>query len=547
MFKGRNTKDADLVVSSDGNTKPTGKFKEIGTIGLNAYAGMIQEAYNSELYWPQCIPLYSRLWSSDPEVVVVRNVLSAMSMEQRVEFKLHPSIEKPTTDDELAIEFGNEVLNDIEGGVGKWFTSAMTRVPFYGWGWWEAVPGIRIEDWKPPDKDDPWRSDYNDGLVGYRRLAFRRYKSFYAWDQNESTGRLYGMEQYDIPNDPVKIPLDSSLHITFGDSDNPEGLATFEALWRLERIKYSLELIMGIGFEHTAGYVSFTAKEELTPADKVHINAAARAVTTAQAGNYLALPDNIEAAIVDAGFQSAEQLMDAIKYYGILKLALLGMQWAAMGTLSPYGSYSSVSDASEFFLTIYNSMSYGFIQQADEQIGKRLFEFEVNKATFPDMTRRPVLTVTKAEKTIKLDELGSLMTALSAIIPMGDDDLLAVRKKTGFLPEELPQDGEIIAPVEEKVEKEAEESVTPENEPEEVEAVGGEEEEKEADLASRRPFVVGEDEHATTTEQDAYITEKDVAGAVRRFTKWANENDPDLLALLNAEPIFPPDETEVLE
>jgi len=41
------------------------------------------------------------------------------------------------------------------------------------------------------------------------------------------------------------------------------------------------------------------------------------------------------------------------------------------------------------------------------------------------------------------------------------------------------------------------------------------------------------------------VSERDIASAVRRFTKWAKENDPELLALLNAKPIFPPEETEV--
>ena len=201
--------------------QPSKGFQEIGTSGLSAFANTIHEAYLTELYWPQCSVLYDRLWRSDPEVVVARTVFDAMSRDQTVAFKLHPSVDNPTPDDEAAMEFGNEVLADMEGGISKWYNKAMSTVPFYGWGWWEAVPGIRKENWKPPRQGkypDPWKSDYDDGRIGYRRLAFRRYGSFYGWEIDDATGRMWGLEQHDIPNKVVTIPLNVSLHVTFGDS-----------------------------------------------------------------------------------------------------------------------------------------------------------------------------------------------------------------------------------------------------------------------------------------------------------------------------------------
>ena len=360
MFKGRNVKDPerDLVVSKTGqNGRPAGKWGEIGTLGLDSYAGIITEAYITEYTWPSCIPLFDRLWRADPEVAIARLIFDAMSREQTVKFDHHPSVEKPTPDDDLAVEFANEVLEDIEGGISKWYNKAMSTVPFYGWGWWEAVPGLRKEGWRPPGRGqvpDPWRSSYDDGLVGYRRLAFRRYSSFYDWGMDEETGRLYGWYQHDLPNEPVLLPLEKSLHLTFGDSDNPEGLATFEALARLERVKFALEVILGIGFERSAGYVEFTSEEKLTDDDIKMIRQAARAIAMAQEGNYLAIPGKIKGQIIDVAFAAAGELLGSIKYYGILKLGLIGMAWAALGTMSPYGSYSSIVDASAFFLSLWN-------------------------------------------------------------------------------------------------------------------------------------------------------------------------------------------------
>lgn len=420
-------------------SKTNGKWDEVGSIGLSAFSGYITEAYNRELFWPGVESLYTKMWRSDPEVGIARLVFESLASKLRVEFVQPAEVEKPTDDDRMALEFANQVLDDVEGGIDQWLVSAMTRLPFFGWGWWEVVPGLRKDGWRPP-QNDPWRSEYDDGMIGYRRLAFRQYSSFFGWDMDDSTGRVNGFIQNDPPNDLVTIPTGRSLHLRFGDITNPEGLATLESLWRLERIKYSLEVIQTIGMEHAAGFAKFSTGDELTGEDKAYIKKVARALLSAKEGNYLVLPEHIEAEIMDTPFQAAPAILDAIRYYGILKMAMFHMQWAALGVLSPYGSYSTIKDANQFFLTLFNSMVTGFATQADEQIGKRLFEFPVNKERFPQMTKRPRLSISKAEKIVDLDELGSFMTAANAVLPLGDDDMIALRRKSEILPEALPED-----------------------------------------------------------------------------------------------------------
>jgi 2'-5' RNA ligase len=262
----------------------------------------------------------------------------------------------------------------------------------------------------------------------------------------------------------ITIPIERLLHNTFGDPDNPEGLATLEAMWRLERYKYNLELIQGIGFEHAAGHAKFTAEGELSADDITAIRQAARAIMTAQEGNYMALPNKIQGDIIDAAFAAAESLLTAIRYYGILKLALLGMQWAALGTLSPYGSYSQGKDSSDFYLNIFNSIAEGQVNQADQQIGRRLFENPANAAAFPNMTARPVLSVDRAQKVVGLADLGAFMTAMTAAqMPLGDDDYIAFRQKSDFLPEVLPEIPIAIQEMEPKPEPDAEDVDNPED------------------------------------------------------------------------------------
>lgn len=503
------------------------KFAEIGSTGLEAWGGWVKMAYATELTWPTCAALYNRIWRSDPEVGIARAVLDSMSSQLDIRFELHPEIETPTDDDKRAVDFGNQVLSDLEDGIGKWINSCMKRVPFYGWGWWEAPLGLRSAGWSPPDQGDPWRSQYDDGLVGYRGLRFRHYSSFSNWELSDDKGRLRGMAQFDPPNPLVTIPLDRSLHVTFGDSDNPEGLAVMEPLWRLERYKFNLEVVQGIGFEHAAGHVSITAEEDLGAQDEARIKKAVRALLTAQEGNYAAWPKGVKGEVIDVPFSAAVALLDAIRYYGIVKLGLIFMQWAALGTMSPYGSYASMTDASEFFLSVFNSMAEGFVFQADAQIGKRLYELPVNAAAFPDMTRRPRLVVSKAQKAVKLADLGQFLQVYAAIAPLSDDDLVAIRKKSDFLPETLPEADEAPEEAEPKAETPEEE----EPDSEDVTPPGNE------DMATRRTFRPADDENPTTTAQDAYIDEADINKAMKAFESWATDNAPDMAKILKAKVI----------
>src|SRR3990172_5483086 len=284
--------------------------------------------------------------------------------------------DKPTSGDEAAGEFYESELDNQEGGVTKLLDMMVSYTPFLGWMWLEAVPGLRRKDWRPPSdldgEPDPWRSEADDGLIGIRRFAFRDHSSFMQWDMGDRSGRIRGMVQMDPPNSEVTIPLDKSLHVTFGDSNSPEGLSPLEAIWRLERYKYQLEIVQGIGFEHSAGHAKFPATETLTDEDHANIKRAARAILTAQEGNYLALPAKIQADIIDAPFSAAGNLLEAIRYYGLLKLQLYNMQWVAIASTAGTGAYSAMSDASSMFLLYWNAMISSFIDQYDEQIGKRL-------------------------------------------------------------------------------------------------------------------------------------------------------------------------------
>ena len=165
------------IVATRNNGRPAvaaNEFEELGTLGLEAYGGYIQAAYHAAVRWPTCEPLYSRIWRSDPECAIVRQLFSALAGKLRLSWELPEDDTEPNDADRRAVEFGDSVLEDMDAAA--WLESAMTRVPFYGFGVWERVAGVRRPDWSAPD-DDGWRSQFDDGLVGVRRLATLRYRA----------------------------------------------------------------------------------------------------------------------------------------------------------------------------------------------------------------------------------------------------------------------------------------------------------------------------------------------------------------------------------
>lgn len=448
--------------------------EELGVLGIEAYSGYVRMAYNTDLYWPACHPLYDRIRRSDPEVSVVRTIWGAFGRDVRFRWKTDEK------DDQEVVDFLNEIIDDIEGGFDNFRDTLLAYVPFMGWGVWEIVPGRREWGWEK----DGWESQYDDGKIGIRKLAFRDPSSFSRWDMDDRTGDVFGMIQTDPHSGSITIPKDKSLHIRFGDTHNPEGLSPLEAVWRLERIKYGLELVQGMGFEHAAGHAKFTAEGKLTSADKAAIRKAARAIMTAQEGNYIALPNSIDGDLIDVNFSAAPSILEAIRYYGLLKLQIFNMQWVAIASTAGTGAYSASQDASEMFLKTYNAMMSGFA----DQVGEQLWKWVNANNDLPRVNKKPRLVPSKIEKTIPLDDLGSFAQTFNNMFPMSDEDILEIRKKSGILTEALPE-------VEEAVEEETEE------EPVEEEPV--EEEPSEAEMM------------------------------VNRFEKWANVYRPDIAAMLN--------------
>ena len=426
------------------------KFYEAGTSGIQSWSGFITEAYLASLTYPTCYPEFNRIWQSMPEMRMAKNVFSTWGRQ------VTPIIRLPknaSDDDKAAQQYYYEMLDDIDGGFAQLLDTYLLYTPFFGTEWLESPACLRDPNWIPPkDVDgepDEWRSQYDDGLYGIRRFSHRSMAVFDKWDLTEKGKKLKGMWQRDYPNVPTRLDINNSLHLTVGDPTNPEGAAGLIPVYRLERKKYGYEVILGIGSERGAGYLKVNRTEQgvLSEKDKGEIAEAAKNIQSAQEGNYGYVPFGMEMELVDTPFSAANTILETIKLYSLLSLSVFNLQALGLNTLTSTGALASVSDASAMAVLGFNGLLDNFSQQFDDQIMRRLWKVNHDPKgmnAWPGATSRCHFEISHLDKDIALAELSSFVSAMDGILTYGPDDMKAIRKRSGFLPEEEPNPEDVI-------------------------------------------------------------------------------------------------------
>jgi len=137
-------------------------------------------------------------------------------------------------------------------------------------------------------------------------------------------------------------------------------------------------------------------------------------------------------------FSSAGDILEAIKYYSTLKLQLFGMQWVALSATTGSGSFAAMEDSSTMALLAYNNMMKSFA----DRVGQQLWDYlaKANPQLFSQASTKHKLVITPIDKVINLTELAQFTSQIFPLIDVGDEDVLALRRKSGFMPETLPEE-----------------------------------------------------------------------------------------------------------
>jgi len=138
-----------------------------------------------------------------------------------------------------------ECTEDMSHTWDDMVSEIVTMFPF-GWAWLELVYKMRKGDVRDPKR----KSKFNDGKVGWRKIALRMQTSFFRWDFDRDGG-IQGMVQNPAPEFKFhNIPISKSLLFrTKKDGNNPEGRSLLRNAYRPWFIKKNIEEIEAIGIE----------------------------------------------------------------------------------------------------------------------------------------------------------------------------------------------------------------------------------------------------------------------------------------------------------
>jgi hypothetical protein len=218
-------------------------FVEFGTTGLNRWGTNVSEEFLSQLRWPQAAKVYQEMSDNDPTIGAILYMIKQIV--RRATWKAEAASDSP--EDKAAAEFLEQCMNDMSTGWNDTISEILSYF-VYGWSFHEIVYKVRRG---PHQKDARYRSKYNDGRIGWRKIPIRSQHTLYGWEFDDEDGGVLGMWQQGPPDFKMRyIPLEKGLLFrTEIARDNPEGRSLLRNCYRPWYFKKRIEEIEGVGIE----------------------------------------------------------------------------------------------------------------------------------------------------------------------------------------------------------------------------------------------------------------------------------------------------------
>jgi hypothetical protein len=237
-------------------------FAEIGMSGLKRQVNTIDEEILRELSGTRAVKVYKEM--RDNDAVVSATLYAVEQMLRRVDWTVVPFNDPgqaPLPADRENAEFLESCRQDMSASWEDTMSEILTMLPF-GWAWLEVV-FKRREGFD--QSDGARRSRFDDGRIGWRKLALRSQDSLYGWVFDEIGGLDAMLQQAPPDFEVVEIPIEKSMLFRFKtEKGNPEGRSMLRAAYRSWFFKKRIEEIEGTGIERDlAGLPMLTPEEGL--------------------------------------------------------------------------------------------------------------------------------------------------------------------------------------------------------------------------------------------------------------------------------------------
>lgn len=235
---------------------PPAGFTELGTTGLQRYAGYIAEEFHRELTGDRALRIYREMMDNS---ATIGACLFAIDMLARnVTWRVEAGGD--STEEEEAATFVEECRQDMSHSWADFMSEVLTMLGF-GWSYHELVYKYR----RGPQREPGLSSRFTDGRIGWRKIPVRAQETRFNWEF-DAQGGIKGMWQQDqVAMHSVLIPIQKALLFRpRTHKNNPEGRSCLRNAYRPWYFAKRIEEIEGVGVERDlAGLPVIFAPPEL--------------------------------------------------------------------------------------------------------------------------------------------------------------------------------------------------------------------------------------------------------------------------------------------
>ena len=398
------------------------RLVEIGTVGLTRFGNFMAEEFIPSLRWPHAGKIYKEMSYNDPVIGAI--LFTAEMLIRNASWRVE--IDDSSRVGQEAKEFLEQCLDDMSISWNDTITEILSFL-VYGFSFHEIVYKKREGHNRDPKK----RSKYNDGRIGWRKIAKRSQLSLYGWKFNDEDGDVTAFIQQspENPGKLVVIPIEKGLLFrTKLEGNNPEGKSILRNAYRPWYFKKHIEEIEGIGVERDlAGLPVLIAPEEVDIWNPYNENA--QVVRTAaenlvrnirrDQSEGLVLPHGWEFKLASSGGSRQFDTTTIINRYD-QRIAITLLADIVMLGADKVGSFALANVKKGLLSAALEAQIKSIAEIFNKHAIPRLFSYNV----FPGLKKLPRLVPGEIE-TPDLKELAHYITALSgAGMQLFPDDTL---------------------------------------------------------------------------------------------------------------------------
>lgn len=248
---------------------------ELGTTGLRKDAGIITEEFLPQLQGRRGYQVYREMRDNEP---TINGLMFAIEMSMRTAERHVRAADEADPQAQAVADFVDSCFDDMSA---SWEDTLVEILSMFTYGWSAHEIVYKRRNGHIPGQPGS-SSNFDDGLIGWRKLPIRSQETLDNWDF-DATGGIRAMMQTDAYGDrgggEITIPIEKLLLFrTSIHKNNPEGRSVLRGAYRPWFYKRRIEELEAIGIERElAGMPVMHAPIEIFEAGASPENQALRA------------------------------------------------------------------------------------------------------------------------------------------------------------------------------------------------------------------------------------------------------------------------------